>query len=55
MDTAKYFQNGLTELVEIRQTVRSVEILSFGIFFNFLTSFILKITCFFLNGTGGQI
>jgi hypothetical protein len=44
MDTAKYFENGLTELVEIRQTVRSVEILSFDIFFNFLTSFILKIT-----------
>jgi hypothetical protein len=37
MDTAKYFENGLTELVEIRQTVRSVEILSFDIFFNFLT------------------
>jgi hypothetical protein len=42
MDTAKYFQNGLAELVEIRHTVRSVEILSFDIFFNFLKSFILK-------------
>jgi hypothetical protein len=32
MDTAKYFQNGLAEIVEIRHTVRSVEILSFDIF-----------------------
>jgi hypothetical protein len=43
MDTAKYFQNGLAELVEIRNTVRSIEILSFSIFLNFLTSFVLKI------------
>jgi hypothetical protein len=35
----KYFQNGLAELVEIRRTVRSVDILSIDIFFNFLTSF----------------
>jgi hypothetical protein len=39
MDTAKYFQNGLPELTEIWRT----EILSSEIFFNFLTSFILKI------------
>jgi hypothetical protein len=43
MDTAKYFQNGLGELVQIRQAVKSVEIQSFDIFLNFLTSFILKI------------
>jgi hypothetical protein len=43
MDTAKYFQNGLAEIVEIRHSVRSVEILSFEIFSNFLKSFILKI------------
>jgi hypothetical protein len=35
MDTAKYF-HGLAEIVEIRRTVRSVEILSFDIFLNFL-------------------
>jgi hypothetical protein len=50
MDTAKYFQNGLAEIVKIRHTVRSVEILSSDIFLNFLKSFILKI-----NGRGGQI
>jgi hypothetical protein len=43
MDTAKYFQNDLAEIVEIRHTVRSVEILSFDIFLNFLKSLILKI------------
>jgi hypothetical protein len=43
MDTAKYFQNGLAELVEIRHTVRSIEILSSDIFLNFLASFVLKI------------
>jgi hypothetical protein len=32
MDTAKYFQNGSAEIVEIRHRVRSVEILSFDIF-----------------------
>jgi hypothetical protein len=36
MDTAIYFQNGLAELIEIRYTVRSVEILSLDIFLNFL-------------------
>jgi hypothetical protein len=41
MDTAKYFQNGLTELVEIWETVRTV--VSSEILFNFLTSFVLKI------------
>jgi hypothetical protein len=35
MDTAKYFQNGLAEIVEIRHIVRSVEILSFDIFWIF--------------------
>jgi hypothetical protein len=40
MDTTKYFQNDLTELVDIWHTVRKV--LSSEIFFNFLTSFILK-------------
>jgi hypothetical protein len=44
MDTAKYFQNGLAELVEIQHTVGSIEILSFNIFLNFLTSFVLKLT-----------
>jgi hypothetical protein len=43
MDTAKYFQNGLAELVEIWHIVRNVSILSAEIFFSFLTSFILKI------------
>jgi hypothetical protein len=43
IDTAKYFQNGLAEIVEIRPTIRSVEILSSDIFLNFLRSFILKI------------
>jgi hypothetical protein len=43
MDTAKYFQNGLAELVEIRHTVGSIENLLFDIFLNFLTSFVLKI------------
>jgi hypothetical protein len=43
MDTAKYFQNGLAEIIEIRHTVRSVDIISFDIFLNFLRSFILKI------------
>jgi hypothetical protein len=43
MDIAKYFQNGLAEIIEIRHTVRSVEIISFDIFLNFLRSFILKI------------
>jgi hypothetical protein len=42
MKTAKYFQNDLPELVEIWRTVRSVKILSSEIFFNFITSFILK-------------
>jgi hypothetical protein len=35
MDTAKYFQNGLAEIIEIRHTVRSVDIISFDIFFEF--------------------
>jgi hypothetical protein len=43
MDTAKYFQNGLAELVEIWHKVRNVQIVSSEIFFSFLTSFILKI------------
>jgi hypothetical protein len=42
MDTAKYFQNGLAEIVEIRLTVRSVEIISSDIFLNFLKSLILR-------------
>jgi hypothetical protein len=42
METAKYFQNDLPELVEIWYTVGSVKILSSEIFFNFITSFILK-------------
>jgi hypothetical protein len=36
-DTAKYFQNGLAEIVEIRHTVRSVEILSSDIFVNLIS------------------
>jgi hypothetical protein len=36
MDTGKYFQNGLAEIVELRRTVRSVKILSCDIFLNFL-------------------
>jgi hypothetical protein len=36
MDTIKYFQSGLAEIVENRHTVRRVEILSFDIFLNFL-------------------
>jgi hypothetical protein len=43
MDTGKYFQNGLAEIVELWHTVRSVKILSFDIFLNFLKSLILKI------------
>jgi hypothetical protein len=43
MDTGKYFQNGLAEIVELRRTVRSVKILSCDIFLNFLNSLILKI------------
>jgi hypothetical protein len=43
MDTAKYFQKGLAELLEIWHTVRSIENISSKIFFNFSTSFILKI------------
>jgi hypothetical protein len=44
MDTAKYFQNGLAELVEIWHTVRRTYLNSIiRDFFNFLTSFILKI------------
>jgi hypothetical protein len=43
MDTAKYFQNGLAEIIEIRHTVRNIEILSFDIFLNFIKSFILNI------------
>jgi hypothetical protein len=43
MDTGEYFQNGLAEIVELRHTVRSVKILSFDIFLNFLKSLILKI------------
>jgi hypothetical protein len=34
MAIAKYFQNGLAEIVEIRHTVRTVKILSFDIFLN---------------------
>jgi hypothetical protein len=36
MDTAKYFQNDLAELVEIWHTIRSVKNLSSEIFFSIL-------------------
>jgi hypothetical protein len=47
MDTAKYFQNGLAEIVEIRHTGRSVEILSFDIFLNFLI--VIYLTSSYVN------
>jgi hypothetical protein len=43
MDTAKYFQNDLAELVEIWHTVRSVKILS------------SEANLIFFNGTVSQI
>jgi hypothetical protein len=54
MDSAKYFQNGLAELIEIWHTAKVFKFYHLIVFsiFNVIYFKDARLTCFFLNGTG---
>jgi hypothetical protein len=54
MDSAKYFQNGLAELIEIWHTAKVFKFYHLIIFsiFNVIYFKDARLTWFFLNGTG---
>jgi hypothetical protein len=54
MDSAKYFQNGLAELIEIWHTAKVFKFYHLIVFsiFNVIYFKDARLTWFFLNGTG---